>query len=107
MRLSYATEWIYALQIDKASNKRFPYNTHDLYGWYLKLGPAYLAKNYFKGRASMFTALIDNPDYTAHRRRQRWTDAVKGATFQCSMSSACEIGGSPRLVVDLSRVRAP
>jgi putative CocE/NonD family hydrolase len=76
LRLSYATEWLWLLQKTK-ENAEFAFDTYDTYDWYLRQGsPADLEARHLKGALPMFRALIDHPDYDAHWRRQRWTDAL-------------------------------
>jgi len=81
LRLSYATDWVSSLQIDKNDNKTFEYDTYDTYDWFLKLGPVEnLDKTYFRGRVPMFTALLDHPNHDSFYTDQRWSDTLGKAT---------------------------
>ena len=77
LRLSYATDWISSLQLDKMENKDFAYPTVDTYDFFLKAGSAEaIDRDYFKGRVPMFTPLLDHPDHDAFYTGQRWSDAL-------------------------------
>ncbi len=81
LRLSYATDWVSSLQIDKNDNKAFEYDSYDTYDWFLKLGPVEnLDKLYFKGRVPMFTSLLDHPNHDNFYTAQRWSDSLGKAT---------------------------
>ncbi|CAN5769445.1 CocE/NonD family hydrolase [soil metagenome] len=77
LRLSYATDWVYGLQIDKNDNKAFDYDSYDTYDWFLKIGPVEnIDKLHFKGGVPMFTALLDHPDHDSFYTSQRWSDSL-------------------------------
>ena len=81
LRLSYATDWLYGLQVDKNDNKAFDYDQYDTYDWFLKLGPVEnLDTLYFKGRVPMFTSLLNHPNHDSFYTDQRWTDSLGKAT---------------------------
>ena len=77
LRLSYATDWVSSLQLDKNENKAFVYPTVDTYAFFLEQGSAEaIDRNFFKGAVPMFTALLDHPDHDAFYTGQRWTDSL-------------------------------
>ncbi|MEG3152822.1 CocE/NonD family hydrolase [Sphingomonas sp. ZT3P38] len=77
LRLSYATDWVYGLQIDKNDNKAFDYDSYDTYDWFLKTGPVEnIDKLHFKGGVPMFTALLDHPNHDSFYTSQRWSDSL-------------------------------
>ena len=77
LRLSYATDWVSSLQLDKMENKDFVYPTVDTYDFFLAQGSAEaIDRNYFKGAVPMFTALLDHPDHDAFYTAQRWSDSL-------------------------------
>lgn len=77
LRLSYATDWVSSLQLDKNDNKEFHYDTYDTYDWFLKTGPVEnIDKLYFKGKVPMFTSLLDHPNHDSFYTGQRWSDAL-------------------------------
>ena len=77
LRLSYATDWVSSLQLDKGQNKDFTYPGVDTYDFFLKEGSAAAVdRDYFKGAVPMFTALLDHPDHDRFYTGQRWTDAL-------------------------------
>ncbi|CUS44950.1 MAG: CocE/NonD family hydrolase [Pseudomonadota bacterium] len=81
LRLSYATDWVYGLQIDKNDNKAFDYDSYDTYDWFLKIGPVEnIDKRHFKGRVPMFTSLLDHPNHDSFYTSQRWSDTLGKAT---------------------------
>ncbi|UYY57723.1 CocE/NonD family hydrolase [Sphingomonas sp. S2-65] len=83
MRLSYATDWLFALQ-NNDQGQDFDYGGNapiDSYDWFLKLGPIEnLDKLYFKGSVPRLTQMIEHPDYDAFWKRQRWTDKLGRTT---------------------------
>ena len=77
LRLSYLTDWVSALQVDKTTLQEFAYGTNDTYDWFLALGPVEnLDKRYLKGAAPMVTAVIDHPNHDAFYTDQRWSDTL-------------------------------
>ena len=78
LRLSYATEWVSSLQIDKLQNKELSLDgLTDAYDWYLGMGPVEnIDKQVFKGRVPMFTALLDHPNHDSFYTDQNWTKAL-------------------------------
>jgi hypothetical protein len=77
LRLSYATDWLSSLQLDKMQNKAFVYPTVDTYDFFLKQGNAEaIDRNFFKGAVPMFTAMLDHPDYDGFYTAQRWSDTL-------------------------------
>ena len=81
LRLSYATDWVSSLQLDKNGNKEFAYPGVDTYDFFLKKGSAAaIDRDYFHGRVPMFTALLDHPNHDAFYTGQRWTEALGRTT---------------------------
>ncbi|WP_375398689.1 CocE/NonD family hydrolase [uncultured Sphingomonas sp.] len=82
LRLSYATDWLYQLQNEKAANKPFDYDRMtDTYDWFLKVGPVTdIDTKYFKGSVPMFTALLDHPNHDAFYTDQDWTRSLGRTT---------------------------
>jgi putative CocE/NonD family hydrolase len=81
MRLTYATDWVSSLQMDKADNWDFPYDRYDTYQWFLQAGsPADIEAKYFKGRVPRYREMIDHPDYDDHWKKQRWSDTLGRTT---------------------------
>jgi len=78
LRLSYATEWVSSLQVDKTQNKELSLDGMvDAYDWYLKMGPVEnIDKQIFKGAAPMFTALLDHPNHDSFYTDQNWQKAL-------------------------------
>lgn len=78
-RLSYATDWLFALQNNDQGND-FDYGGKapvDTYDWFLKLGSVEnLDKLHFRGSVPQLTAMIEHPDYDAFWKDQRWTDRL-------------------------------
>ena len=80
LRLSYAADWLYSLQANKGDAEIDFYDRHDMYDWFLALGPVEnLDKRHFKGRIPAFTALLDHPDYDAYWKAERWIDRLGAA----------------------------
>ncbi|MES2988505.1 MAG: CocE/NonD family hydrolase, partial [Pseudomonadota bacterium] len=83
MRLSYATDWLFALQ-NNDQGKDFDYGGKspvDTYDWFLKLGPvSNLDSKYFKGSVPRLTEMIEHPDYDDFWKSQRWTDRLGTTT---------------------------
>ena len=81
LRLSYATDWLYMLQHDKADNAAFAYDRYDTFDWFLRAGTAEgVDRGWLKGRVPMFTSLLDHPDHDSFYTRQRWTDGLGKTT---------------------------
>jgi putative CocE/NonD family hydrolase len=81
LRLSYATDWVSSLQLDKTQNKDFIYPVPDTYDFFLEKGnAAAIDRDYFKGAVPMFTALLDHPDHDSFYTAQRWTDTLGKTT---------------------------
>jgi putative CocE/NonD family hydrolase len=82
LRLSYATDWISSLQIDKTQNKPFDYDgMTDTYDWFLKVGSVEnIDKYYFKGSVPMFTALLDHPNHDTFYTDQDWSRSLGKTT---------------------------
>ena len=78
LRLSYATEWVSSLQVDKLQNKELSLDgLTDAYDWYLRMGPVEnIDKQVFKGSVPMFTALLDHPNHDNFYTDQNWTKAL-------------------------------
>ncbi|HEX8485849.1 CocE/NonD family hydrolase [Sphingomonas sp.] len=77
LRLSYATDWLYMLQHDKADDAIFDYGAYDTYDWFLRTGSVEnVDTTRFKGSIPMFTSLLDHPNYDAFYTRQRWVDVL-------------------------------
>ncbi|WP_174293313.1 CocE/NonD family hydrolase [Sphingomonas bacterium] len=81
LRLSYATDWVSSLQLDKTQNKDFVYPGVDTYDFFLKEGSAAaIDRDYFHGQVPLFTALLDHPNHDSFYTGQRWTDALGRTT---------------------------
>jgi len=81
LRLSYVTDWVYALQQTKESFEDFPYDGVDTYDFLLKVGTLEnLDRDYFKGRIPMVTALLDHPDHDRFYTDQNWLPALGKTT---------------------------
>ena len=78
LRLSYATEWVSSLQVDKTQNKELSLDgLTDAYDWYLRIGPVEnIDKQVFKGSVPMFTALLDHPNHDSFYTDQNWQKAL-------------------------------
>jgi putative CocE/NonD family hydrolase len=78
LRLSYASEWVSSLQVDKLQNKELSLDgLTDAYDWYLRMGPVEnIDKQVFKGSVPMFTALLDHPNHDNFYTDQNWTKAL-------------------------------
>jgi putative CocE/NonD family hydrolase len=80
LRLSYATDWVSSLQVNK-EDWDVPYDRHDTYAWFLAAGsPADIEANVLKGRVPRFKEMIDHPDYDSHWKKQRWSDTLGRTT---------------------------
>ena len=81
LRLTYATDWVSSLQVDKTTSWDFPYPGADTYDYFLKEGNfANVDRDVLKGRAPMFTALIEHPNHDSFYTDQRWTDTLGKTT---------------------------
>ncbi|WP_294045743.1 CocE/NonD family hydrolase [Sphingomonas sp.] len=81
LRLSYATDWVSSLQLDKTQNKDFVYPVPDTYDFFLKEGnAAAIDRDYFKGRVPMYSALLDHPNHDAFYTDQNWQMALGRTT---------------------------
>ena len=81
LRLSYATDWVSSLQLDKTRGVDFTYPTTDTYDFFLREGTAEAVdRDYFRGRVPMFTALLDHPNHDSFYTAQRWSDALGRTT---------------------------
>ena len=81
LRLSYATDWVSSLQLDKTRNTDFQYPVPDTYDFFLAKGNAEaIDRDHFKGRVPMFTALLDHPNHDGFYTVQRWTDTLGRTT---------------------------
>jgi putative CocE/NonD family hydrolase len=82
LRLSYATEWVSSLQIDKLQNKELSLDgLTDAYDWYLRIGSVEnIDKQVFKGSVPMFTALLDHPNHDSFYTDQNWQNALGKTT---------------------------
>jgi len=78
MRLTYATDWVSSLQYERTNWGDYPYTRYDTYQYFLEAGsPADIEANVFKGRVPRYREMIDHPDYDAHWKSQRWSDALR------------------------------
>jgi uncharacterized protein len=81
LRLSYATDWLSMLQLDKTKDTDFQYDRYDTYDWFLSKGPvAEIDRQVFKGQVPMFTALLDHPNHDRFYTDQRWSDKLGKTT---------------------------
>ena len=70
-RLSYAMEYSYLVENDKANNSDFPFPEFDVFNWYLKLGPlANVNKKYYKNRLPSWNDFEKHPNYDEFWQRQ-------------------------------------
>ncbi len=77
LRLSYATDWVYSLQIDDKSLPDFPYANADTYDWFLHAGsPDRIERAYMKGKVPLYRALIEHPQHDAFYTAQNWHKAL-------------------------------
>jgi putative CocE/NonD family hydrolase len=66
LRLSYAFEYTAMLETKKDSNTDFPFETLDLYDWYLRLGALrHVDERYFHGVMPTWNALVAHPNHDA------------------------------------------
>ncbi|MGI4732321.1 MAG: CocE/NonD family hydrolase [Janthinobacterium lividum] len=79
LRLSYATDWLYMIQHDKAADAHFKYPGVDAYDWFLHEGNA-AAVNELQGSGPMFTALIEHPNHDGFYTGQNWQTALGRTT---------------------------
>jgi hypothetical protein len=81
LRLSYVTDWVSSLQVDKGQNKPFDYPTRDTYDYLLKLGPVEnLDSQVFHGSVPMLTNLIEHPNHDSFYTGQNWQTALGRTT---------------------------
>jgi hypothetical protein len=81
LRLTYATDWLSSLQLDKTQNKDFLYDVPDTYDFFLREGnAAAIDRDFFHGQVPMYTALLDHPNHDAFYISQRWTEALGRTT---------------------------
>lgn len=81
LRLTYATDWLSMLQVDKGADTMPTYPDPDTYSWFLAEGnAANVERDLFHGRSAMFTSLLDHPDHDAFYTAQRWTEALGRTT---------------------------
>lgn len=77
LRLTYATDWIYALQKTKLTLATIDYGQADTYDWFLRAGsPDAIERNYMKGAAPMYRSLIEHPNHDAFYTDQNWLKAL-------------------------------
>ena len=81
LRLTYATDWLSMIQVDKTADTMPSYPVPDVYDWFLKEGnAATVEQDIFHGKSAMFTALLDHPNHDAFYTSQRWTEALGKTT---------------------------
>jgi putative CocE/NonD family hydrolase len=81
LRLSYATDWLALLQLDKTKDTDFHYDRYDTYDWFLSKGPVeQIDQQVFQGKVPMFTALLDHPNHDRFYTDQRWSDKLGKTT---------------------------
>ena len=81
LRLTYATDWLSMIQLDKGKNTDFTYPVTDTYDFFLREGSAEaVERDYLHGRVPMFTALLDHPNHDGFYTGQRWSDALGRTT---------------------------
>lgn len=70
-RLSYGLEYSYMVENAKEANSQFPFPQHDVFDWYLKLGPLKnVNEKYFKGRLAAWNDFVLHPNYDAFWKKQ-------------------------------------
>lgn len=63
-RLSYGFEYTYEVENDHTKGSVFPFPQHDLFNWYLHLGPLEeVNRKYFHDRVPTWNNFIAHPDY--------------------------------------------
>lgn len=67
-RLSYGFEYAYAMEHSKEWTP-YPFESADMYDWYLKLGPLSNVQKLFKGQIPTWTGFVAHPNHDAY-----WTD---------------------------------
>lgn len=81
LRLSYATDWLYMIQHDKAEDADFAYPTRDTYEWFLREGSAEgVDRERLHGSIPMFTSLLEHPNHDAFFTGQDWRSALGRTT---------------------------
>jgi len=77
-RAVYAFDFIYAMETRKGAGSQYPYETRDIYSWFLAQGPAAALGSRLDARHEMWTRLMEFPAYGPYWRdcaADRWFDA--------------------------------
>ena len=81
LKLSYATDWVSSLQLDKTKNVDFLYPGPDTYEFFLKEGSAAAVdRDYLHGRVPMFTDLLNHPNHDRFFTDQDWSRSLGRTT---------------------------
>lgn len=77
-RLSYAMEYSYMVENEKAANSFFPFPQFDLFNWYLHLGPLQnVNAKYFKNRVASWTEYVKHPNYDSYWKKESMLTQIK------------------------------
>ncbi len=81
LRESYTFEYCVLEQADKNKNTNYDFDTHDVYDWYLRVGPVRNTDRlYTHGKLSYWNANLDHPDYDAFWQEEAWYKKITGST---------------------------
>jgi putative CocE/NonD family hydrolase len=77
-RAVYAFDFIYMMETRKGASSQYPYETRDIYSWFLAQGPSANLGSRLDARHEMWTRLMESPSYGPYWRdcaADRWFDS--------------------------------
>lgn len=81
LRESYTFEYTVLVQAEKEANTNFDFGVHDVYSWYLALGPlSHINKDYLHGKLDYWNQVVSHPDYDSFWKEEAWVDKVQAST---------------------------
>ena len=81
LRESYDFEYAVMEQADKNKNTYFPFETYDIYQWYLDLGPlANVNAKYLHGSIPYWNSTVEHPNYDDFWKKEAWVNQLHAST---------------------------
>ncbi|NHO32646.1 CocE/NonD family hydrolase [Acetobacter fallax] len=81
LRESYTFEYTVMEEADRNANTHFDFSTHDVYDWYLALGPlTNVNDHYLHNKLGYWNATMAHPDYDAFWKEEAWYKKIHAST---------------------------
>ena len=81
LREAYTFEYTVLEEASRTANTNFDFSKHDVYDWYLSLGPlTNINAKYLHGKLDYWNSVMAHPDYDAFWKEEAWVNKVHAST---------------------------